>query len=337
MSTVRLFQSLIPLAIIPIAFTATDLLALEQVNTTEACLIDALRTAEPETTVEAIRAQCTEQVSPTQASATAATDKQLTPMQNRIADEHENYDHPFAITAFKPNYLIATYSKDPNPSTLNSGGGNNLLDNEEAQFQISIKAPVWRNMFGSNNDIMAAYTSVSWWQIRNDRISSAFRETNYEPELYFSHRGGPSLFGGTVAAFNIGINHQSNGRSQLLSRSWDRIMGRLYLDFNSVAVELRAWYRLPEDDEEDNNPNMYRYYGAGDIRVAYAPNKNTFTAMFRPGTQKNGLELTWSYPMTKSLRVYAQYWNGYGESLLDYDARIQRIGIGVSLNDYIQR
>jgi phospholipase A1 len=41
--------------------------------------------------------------------------------------------------------------------------------------------------------------------------------------------------------------------------------------------------------------------------------------------------------MTKSLRVYAQYWNGYGESLLDYDARIQRIGIGVSLNDYIQR
>jgi phospholipase A1 len=114
-------------------------------------------------------------------------------------------------------------------------------------------------------------------------------------------------------------------------------MGRLYLDFNSVAVELRAWYRLPEDDEDDNNPNMYRYYGAGDIRVAYAPNKNTFTAMFRPGTQKNGLELTWSYPMTKSLRVYAQYWNGYGESLLDYDARIQRIGIGVSLNDYIQR
>jgi len=94
---------------------------------------------------------------------------------------------------------------------------------------------------------------------------------------------------------------------------------------------------LPEDDDEDDNPHMYRYYGYGDVRVAFAPNKNTFTTMFRPGTQGNDLELTWSYPLNNLFRVYAQYWNGYGESLLDYDTRIERFGIGFALNDYVQR
>jgi len=59
--------------------------------------------------------------------------------------------------------------------------------------------------------------------------------------------------------------------------------------------------------------------------------------MFRPGTEKNAFELTWSYPITKVLRVYAQYFNGYGESLIDYDVRTERIGIGFALNDFVER
>ena len=59
--------------------------------------------------------------------------------------------------------------------------------------------------------------------------------------------------------------------------------------------------------------------------------------MLRPGTQEGGFELTWSYPLTRAFRAYAQYWNGYGESLIDYDARIERFGIGIALNDWLQR
>jgi phospholipase A1 len=57
----------------------------------------------------------------------------------------------------------------------------------------------------------------------------------------------------------------------------------------------------------------------------------------RQGTDKGALELTWSYPLSNFLRVYAAYFNGYGESLLDYDQRIERIGIGFALNDYLQQ
>lgn len=37
------------------------------------------------------------------------------------------------------------------------------------------------------------------------------------------------------------------------------------------------------------------------------------------------------------MRVYAQWYYGYGESLLDYDRRVNRFGIGIALNDYLMR
>jgi phospholipase A1 len=47
------------------------------------------------------------------------------------------------------------------------------------------------------------------------------------------------------------------------------------------------------------------------------------------------VELGWSYPITPNLRLYGQYFNGYGESLVDYDNSVNRIGVGVMLNDWL--
>ena len=53
---------------------------------------------------------------------------------------------------------------------------------------------------------------------------------------------------------------------------------------------------------------------------------------------KGALELGWSFPMpfieTDEAKGYIQYFTGYGESLIDYDAAVERIGIGVILADW---
>ena len=43
----------------------------------------------------------------------------------------------------------------------------------------------------------------------------------------------------------------------------------------------------------------------------------------------------WSYPLSESVRLYAQLFTGYGDSLIDYNNYQTRIGLGVMLNDLI--
>jgi phospholipase A1 len=114
-------------------------------------------------------------------------------------------------------------------------------------------------------------------------------------------------------------------------------MGRAALDFGNFALFGRAWYRIPDNNEDDDNPNEHRFLGYGDVRAIWTPNRNTFTAMIRPGTESVGYEITWSYPISKVLRVYAQWFNGYGESLIDYDRRVNRWGIGLAMTDYLMQ
>lgn len=308
------------------------------------CLLESLKTAPDSATVAELRARCRQPVGAaapaTTAAAPAAARPQRSALEERITEEYALQEREFLLTTYRPTFLLPfAYNSKPNQQVFTDIDPDAPeLDKTEVEFQVSFKFPLVRQLWG-NNDLLATYTAKSWWQFYNDddNVSSAFRETNYEPEVLFRHYGGPELFGGKVAGFDVGLNHQSNGRGEALSRSWNRVIAQTFLDYGNLAFAVRGWYRIPEDEEDDDNPHMHRYYGYGDVRAIWAPNRNTFTAMLRPGTEEVGYELTWSYPITDVLRVYALYFNGFGESLLDYDQRVERVGIGVSISDYLMR
>ena len=303
------------------------------------CLDKALSSADDSTTVGELRASCQQK----HAEDAAVANELEVPVyernviEERIFFEREFEGRPFVITAYGPNYILTSMMDSPNhaPFTELAGIPNPVEDNEMV-FQVSIKAPLWRNVFGSNVDAYFAYTVRSWWQLFNKDLSAPFRETNYQPEIFLRGFTNHEILGMKVVGWNLGFNHESNGRADPLSRSWNRIIGSVVLQVtDDLNIGARAWYRIPEDETEDDNPHEYRYYGYGDVRAVWTPNRNTFTALLRPGTKETSYELTWSYPISSVFRIYAQYYNGFGESMLDYDYDIERIGIGFTMNDFL--
>ncbi len=254
----------------------------------KACLDNALSSADDSMTVGELRELCRQ----TNAEG-ASEDRELdvpvyerNVIEERFAIEREFDERPFVITANQPNYILASMMGSPNqaPFTGITGVPNPVQDNEMV-FQVSIKAPLWRNVFGSNVDTYFAYTVRSWWQLFNNDLSAPFRETNYQPEIFLRTSTNREFLGINAVGWDLGFNHESNGRADPLSRSWNRIIGKVGLqltdDLNMVA---RAWYRIPEDEADDDNPHEYRYYGYGDVRAIWTPKRNTFIALVQPGT-----------------------------------------------------
>ena len=307
------------------------------------CILGLIESARDSATIGELRNSC-RSGEPLAASQITSEEASVPVYERSVIEERFEAERaverrPFVITPHNPNFVMATYNDNPNQAPFEAISGiNKPLDDSEMKFQISIKAPIWRNILGSNLDAYFAYTAASWWQLGNDDVSSPFRETNYEPEFFLRSFSDYEFLGMNMAGWSLGFNHQSNGRAEPLSRSWNRLMGRVGLELNDeLTLLIRAWYRFPEDAENDNNPHMHRYYGYGDIRAIWTPNRNTFTALLRPGTDKTSVEVTWSYPISRIFRVYAQYYNGYGESMIDYDYDNQRFGIGIAMNDYLMR
>ncbi|HET7125755.1 MAG TPA: phospholipase A [Lysobacter sp.] len=246
--------------------------------------------------------------------------------------------------AYKPVYLLpAFWSSNPNvmphsPNPDNTVSQPQDLSSIEAKFQLSFKTKAFENVFGDNGDIWMAYTQGSHWQVYDAGDSRPFRETNYEPEVLLVFRNSYSLLGwkGRMAA--VGLNHQSNGRADPLSRSWNRVMFNVGLDRDNWSVMLRPWYRIPEGSNDDN-PDIEDYMGRGDVTVVRVAGDNEFSLMarhsLRGGDRSHGaLQFDWGFPITRQLRGHLQVFDGYGESMIDYNHKATYVGFGVSLLEW---
>lgn len=160
----------------------------------------------------------------------------------------------FLPTPHKPVYLlVGNWSSNPNrqPHTFKSGSTlpqPMALQDTEAKFQFSFKFKCWQGIFGEHGDLWMAYTQSSRWQVYNADASRPFRETNYEPELILNFAADVDLhvLGLRLRMLGGGINHQSNGNSLFLTRSWNRLIAQVGLERPHWALILRPWYRLPE-------------------------------------------------------------------------------------------
>jgi phospholipase A1/A2 len=250
----------------------------------------------------------------------------------------------FLLRPHKQNYFLpARYSNAPNDQPTSPTQGPpppTDLDNVEAKFQVSLKTKVAERMFDGHADLWLAYTQQSSWQVYNGALSRPFRETDYEPEVFMVFPIDSDVPGLRARFVNVGLVHQSNGRSDPLSRSWNRIYGQLGFERGNFVLMARAWYRIPESYSDDNNPDIEHFLGYGDLLAVYKWNaRNTVSLLVRNnlnwGDNKGALQLDWSFPLYGRLKGYVQLFSGYGESMIDYNWRQTTFGVGVLLTDWM--
>jgi phospholipase A1 len=244
----------------------------------------------------------------------------------------------FALRPHRSNYIMPlAYNRFPNREPDHTGEVDTVKDAEVA-FQLSMKVKLWQDILGQDMDLWFGYTQRSFWQLYNSEESSPFRETNYEPEVLLNYRTDLDLFGVRLRTLTFGLNHQSNGRAEPLSRSWNRLVGNLGFEYEDFVFELKTWYRIPESEDDDDNPDIDEYMGPGELWVHYFLNGHRFGAMWRNNCRfdhnRGALQLEWAFPLGGRVSGYVQYFTGYGESMIDYDHAVDRIGVGFILNTW---
>jgi len=242
------------------------------------------------------------------------------------------------IMAHRSSYFMPfTYNNYPNVDPIKEQTGQDVLESE-ATFQISQKIKLWQDVMGRDMDLWIGYTQRSFWQVYNTADSSPFRETNYEPEMLLNFRTDFPILGMSTRTVSLGFNHQSNGRSEPLSRSWNRIVCNFGLEKDNFTLLLKSWYRIPEKEEDDDNPDIDDYMGSGEIWGYYLWNEHRFGVMLRNNLQsadnRGAMQLEWSFPLVRHVSGYMQFFTGYGENMLDYDHNVNRIGFGFILRDW---
>jgi phospholipase A1 len=230
-----------------------------------------------------------------------------------------------------------------------------------AKFQFSFKyrifdpAGSWAQAFPPLAALHLAYSQTSFWDLAGD--SKPFVDNSYRPELLLSYddilpeswrgKGGLNHLG-----FQTGFQHESNGKSgaDLLpsglenpdaSRSHNILYVRPIFVFGNeekfflkVAPRVYAYVL----DNEDSDIEDYRGYG--DLRVVVGQgNGLQLAAVGRLGLDgnKGSLELDLSHPLhlvtggNTDLFVYAQFFTGFGETLIGYKETTTTFRVGVGL------
>lgn len=234
----------------------------------------------------------------------------------------------------KPNRHPETPSQDKKDYTFDE------MRVPELKLQVSVKTKVAEDLFDTNADLWFGYTQQSHWQVYNADNSRPFRATDYEPEIFLTQPVKADLpFGGRLRMLGAGAVHHSNGQSDPLSRSWNRVYLMGGAEWGKLSVVPRLWARINTntDSEPDDNSDITDYLGYGDVTFLYDfENKQTLggTLRYNPKTNKGALQLDYIHPISNNINGYIQLFHGYGESIIDYNHEGTAIGIGVVLNDW---
>ncbi len=229
-----------------------------------------------------------------------------------------------AFTMYGDNYFVSGTS-------LKKGGFTHKTS--DVKFQIGFKQRLKNVAFPLGIFPFLSYKQKSFWNVFEE--SAPFRETNYNPAI-----GLIKLFVKNKKITDIvwlSFEHESNGRNEENSRSWN-FFSLTYLKPFGKKWQFLAKVWLPIGDLSDN-PDIISYRGYGSFGVNYKASENIFMDIHLQPAFKNKLtgfvKATASFKVSKNRNqfLYIQYFGGYSEDLINYNKNSSNIRVGIVLKD----
>ena len=224
------------------------------------------------------------------------------------------------FTLYKDNYFTAGTSINQKPSSTNS----------DVKFQISIAQRLTKSTLPFNTYLYLFYSQKCMWNVFEE--SMPMRDLNFNPGIGLAkHLFVKDRYIGKVTLL---VEHESNGRDGIESRSWNKISlaSNIFIDPNFM-VHGKVW--IPIIDGQ-NNKDILDYSGIYQLGLTLtSPNKRfnfALTLVKRRGWNLNYnsiWEVAYKVFKRDNQFLFLQYYNGYGENLLDYNKFHSRLRFGL--------
>ncbi|MCC8154995.1 MAG: phospholipase A [Tannerellaceae bacterium] len=210
---------------------------------------------------------------------------------------------------------------------------NQRITNEtaDAMFQVSIRQRLTKSYLPFNFFAYLTFSQKAFWDIYSE--SSPLRDINFNPGLGFGKYiiKDNKLIGATF----IQIEHESNGKDGEDSRSWNylSVSGKFFFNRNFNTI-FKLWAPYVDGGE---NKDLLRYRGIGTVSANFLSNNTLWwiTGELNPRKGFGNVNTTFTVGYKISNRsnqyLYTRFYNGRGDSLLNYKEYEMNIRIGICI------
>lgn len=204
--------------------------------------------------------------------------------------------------------------------------------NSDAKFQVSIAQRITNDKMPWGTYLFLMYTQKVFWNVFEN--SMPMRDLNFNPGIGLTK---PFFVKGRYSGkMTLMVEHESNGRDGDASRSWNKIsVSGSTLVTPWLMVHAKIWYPIVDGM---NNKDLLHYTGLFQTGVEVSARDRRFIwgATFM---KRKTWRMDWNTCLEFSMRIFKQdnqylflqYYNGYGEGLLDYKQYHSRLRIGISI------
>jgi len=266
--------------------------------------------------------------------------------QNQLDTSKIRFVHPMYLEINDFNKIIALFDRQPyfgmykdNYFITGVPAGQKINKyTADIKFQISIQQRLTKTVLPFKTFLLLTYTQKSFWDAYAK--SAPFKDNNYNPGLSLVK---PVIYKTKLrGTATLALEHESNGKDSIDSRGWNYfVLSGVYFYNAYFSIQPKIWYGILDKGDKNlvggGNRDLYKYRGYGLIAFNYRSLKDKYwmSVIINPRTKfgdiNTQVELNFKMGRKSNQYFFVQWYEGYGESLLEYNKYASMVRVGICI------